>query len=333
MKIGSKIIQSLVAVDVDALPLYHKDAVTFNFRTNKLTRLNIPGLLRSQDSDGVVCLCDPADQPLDRPPPSAIDISGFRKLNQDELGKGFHFNNLTFALEITGGNLVISYKNQKIYEEPVYLLFQCEDDEPDERMETLPFFEDRIGSLSVALKTAYGHTARLKSSATYPAIRVTQDITGWLCEQLESSPDGSSDDPLAVLKFLLTEAGDKSVLNDFIKMVSLPVDDVETIVDTLFLEYIRYCGVSAGYRTSIWNGMVAVYQHFNGDLDDEKIIALIEKRFEKNEFKEFQDYDIIPTSAVSTLIHLTDLFREEATDCRRELAIAMLCFGLTYGEF
>lgn len=334
MNIAKEDIQSLIAVDVGALALLHETVMVFNLKTSHFTRLKIPDLLRSRDADRVVCLCEPEDQPPERPHPQRIDMSRFRKLDQDELGKGFCLNNLTFALEFTGDHLVISYKNQKVYEEPIYLLCQCDDDELDERMEDSIFFEYRIGSLSKALKTVYGTTARLKPCAEYPAIRVTQDITGWFCEQLEASFDDHRDQQLlAVLKLLLSEAGEPPVFDDFIKMVSGSIEDVDAVVDALFREYIGYCGVSAGYRTSIWDGMVAVYQYFNKDIDYEELIALIEKRFEQDEFKDFKDYDIIPTSVVSSIIFLNNLFRDNTMACRKELAIAMLCFSLTQSAY
>jgi len=183
-----------------------------------------------------------------------------------------------------------------------------------------------------ALQKAYGDMARLGSGAGYPAIQ-TQDIATWLDEHLENSFDDHRDDLPAALKLLLQAVGDTTVLDDFIGMVSKPIDDVDAVVDALFLEYINFCDISAGYRTALWDGMVAVYQYFSPDMEYDALIERIQKRFEQDEFREFREYDIVITSAVSTMILLNHLFRDSSIACRRELTIAMLCFGVTYGRF
>jgi len=284
------------------------------------------------DADTVVCLDDPdEEEPLNRPHPRPIEVSRFKKLDQAELERAMRFNTLIFRTKVANGHFVISYRKKKVYEEPVYLLFEC-DDEPDEHLAESVFFEDRMESVYAALQKVYGDMARFGSGAGYPAIQ-TQDIATWLNEQLENSFDDHRDDLSAALKLLLQAARDTSALDDFIGMVSKPIDDVDAVVDALFLEYINFCNISAGYRTALWDGMVAVYQYFSPDMEYDALIERIQKRFEQDEFKEYREYDIVITSAVSTMILLNNLFREQTTACRRELAIAMLCFGLTYGEF
>ncbi len=332
MMIAKEDIQRLMAADIGALPLVHDGAVVFNLKSGQFTRQTIHDVLHPQDADDVVCLCDPGIQPGSRPYPQPVDMSRFRKLNQDELKKGFHFNNLTFESDCSGGMLTIFYKNEPVYEEPVYLQLHCDDDEPDEQLEASAFFENRMNTLHAALKTVYGKTARLECRTGYPVIRVTQDIADWLNDQIEDSFDDHRDNLLAALKLLL-QAGDASALDNFIGMVSDPVDDVDAVVDALFPEYINFCDISAGYRTALWDGMVAVYQYFSPNMEYDALIERIQKRFEQDEFREFKEYDIAITSAASTMILLNHILRDPTIACRRELAIAMLCFALKYGMF
>jgi len=331
MTIAREDIQELMDADVDALLLTRVEPMTFNLKSGQFSKLKIHDLLGLHSAGDVVCLCDPEAQSPDRPHPQAIDISRFAKLDQEELERAMRFNTLIFRTAVVGGNFVISYKKQKVYEEPVYLLFEC-DDEPDEHLAESVFFEDRMGSIYAALQKVYGDLARLGSGAGYPAIQ-TQDIATWLDEQLENTFDDHRDNLLAALKLLLQAAGDTSALDDFIGMISAPVDDADAVVDALFPEHINFCDISAGYRTALWDGMVAVYQYFRPDMEYDALIERIQKRFEQDEFKEFRDYDIVITSAASTMIMLNHLWRDPAITCRRELAIAMLCFGITYGRF
>jgi len=333
MMIAKEDIQRLMDADVGALPLAHDSVVVFNLKSGQFTRQTIHDVLHSLDAEDVVCLCDAGNQPPERPHPRPIEMFRFRKLSQDELKKGFHFNNLTFESDCSSGMLTIFYKNEQVYEEPVYLQLHCDDDEPDEQLEASEFFENRMDNLHAALKTVYGNTARLECRTGYPVIRVTQDIAAWLNEQIESSFDDRRDNLLVVLKFLLQETGEPSALDDFIGMASSPVDDVDAVVDVLFQEYINHCAISAGYRTALWDGMVAVYQYFNRDMEYDALIDRIQKRFEQDEFREFKEYDIAITSAASTMILLNHLLHDPAIAYRQELSIAMLCFGITYGRF
>jgi len=331
MKIAREDIQGLMNADVDALPLTRAEPMTFNLKSGQFSRLKIHDLLGLHSEGDVVCLCEPGAQPLDRPHPQSIDISRFAKLDQRELERAVRFNTLIFRTAVVGDHFVISYKNEKVYEEPVYLLFEC-DDEPDEHLAESVFFEDRMDSIYAALQKVYGDLARFGSGAGYPAIQ-TQDIATWMDEQLGNTFDDHRDNLLAALKLLLQASENTSALDDFIGMVSTPVDDADAVVDALFLEYIKFCNISAGYRTALWDGMVAVYQYFRPDMEYDALIERIQKRFEQDEFKAFREYDITITSAASTMILLNHLLRDTAITCHRELSIAMLCFGITYGRF
>jgi len=113
MMIAKEDVQRLMDADVGTLPLVHGDAVVFNLKSGRFTRQTIHDVLRTQDADHVICLCDAGDQSEGLPCPQAVDMSRFRTLSQDELNKGFSFNNLTFESDCSGGMLSISGSTRK----------------------------------------------------------------------------------------------------------------------------------------------------------------------------------------------------------------------------
>lgn len=139
------------------------------------------------------------------------------------------------------------------------------------------------------------------------------------------------DDDLVVLRYLL-QAKPDAQLQDFVQSlddsIDNSIDNVDEVVDILFDLYIKYCGISIGMRTAIWDAMVGCYNYFEPEKEFDEVIALIEARFERRKATEWQNMDIAITSNAFTIARLVSLLDEEP-DCKTNIAIALFCFAKT----
>jgi len=307
--------------DLDA-PVKQMGICVFNYQERVLKKLSKTEEIRREIKKPCLWLSNVAPRFFHRPAPKAVEHGEFRKLDQAELEKGFSFNNLKFISKILDEKLVVTYKGNKVYEEPLYLMLYDENDEEDEEMdvgEASAFFDDRGDCIKRVLKEVYGKEAIL--TGDYPALVGTSDFNQFLTEYL----DLESLDAFTLLQLFLKLSTTQGQYDEFFEHVSHEWNSVEDVVDILFPEYKNYCGVSAGYRTCLWDSMVSVYKFFNADLEHDVIVEMIEKRFDCDEFKSYKDYDIENTSMVESITYLWELYQEAEGKLKKALALGLLC--------
>jgi len=301
----------------------------FNFQDLCLKKLPDLKSIRREMENRCLWLTDIGSAPFERPSPRSINLSDFRTLEQAEIDAGFSFNKLKFNAVVTADSLVITYKDKPVYEEPIYLMLIDDSDDETGFGSAEALFDDREDVIQKSLKEVYGKQARLKASNSYPVLEGTSDLDRFITDYLNMDDL----DAVSALRLFLMLSSAKNQGELFIEHVSREWNSVDEIIDVLFREYINYCGISVGYRTCLWDSMVSVYQYCDADLDQDATVAMIEKRFDCDEFEAYRDVDIGMTSVTESITYQWRLYQQAEGYLQQALAVGVLCSARIYSMF
>ncbi|MDQ7003374.1 MAG: hypothetical protein Q9N02_11940 [Ghiorsea sp.] len=108
----------------------------------------------------------------------------------------------------------------------------------------------------------------------------------------------------------------------FLKLVSCDTIKVDVVMDTLLKAYTSLSCVSMGYRTAVWDCMVAVHAYVKPELEHEEIVALISRHLQDNS-------DIGVVSPSESLGYQVQLFLNADEGCKQAMALGLVCFAVT----
>lgn len=255
-------------------------------------------------------------------PPKKVSASDFKPiyLNPDHQRQFFH--RINFTVKLSKDDLSIWYDNEKIYDEPIYLMLRASDDMEEEAF----IFENRIQYLFAILKGIYGSKAKLQCAASYPAVSATKDLWLYVSEQVAPALEQRGYSLTLTLKIMLTIAAKEKEQLAFMEAISSDVKSIEEMIDTLFQEYVNYCSISKGYRTAIWDSMVGIYSYFKPELSHEAILNLLDERFTSKQCQHLMSYDLAITTPLESMKDQIDLFIHADADCKTALAFGLICF-------
>lgn len=177
------------------------------------------------------------------------------------------------------------------------------------------------------MKDIYGKKAKLQFESTYPTVSATKDLRVYFSEQIAPVLEKRDYSLINSLKVMLAVTAKKEDQLAFMEAVSSDVGSVEEVIDTLFNEYIKYCGVSKGYRTVIWDSMVAIYSYFKPELSHEAIQAMLDEHFKSDQFQHFMSYDLAIITQLDSMNYQMQLFINADEGCKKALALGLMCFA------
>ena len=254
--------------------------------------------------------------------PHVADISDFLPLDSNLEAKDF-FNRMVFTIALTENTLVISYMGSKVYEEPLFLSLYVEDEAQDSDGEV---FRNRFDYLQGVLKEVYGSKAKLQSSVSYPSMRVTKNPLELFAEHIDGHWGEISQENLPkffrlMLKFALT----LEERNRFNHWGSEIASEADVLIETLSAAYAAQCGVSLGFRSAIWDSMLAVSLYFKPELSYEEVVYALSKALNAK-IGEQAMYDIVPLSIAESMINQIQLYKQSEQSYKQALAISLVCF-------
>ncbi|WP_038250944.1 hypothetical protein [Ghiorsea bivora] len=254
--------------------------------------------------------------------PHAADVTAFLPLDSKLIAKDF-FNRMAFTADLTENTLVISYMGSKVYEEPLFLSLYVEDEAQDSDGEV---FRNRFDYLQGVLKEVYGSKAKLQSSVSYPSMRVTKDPLELFAEHIDGHWGEISQENLPkffrlMLKFALTS----EERNQFYHWVSDLPSKADALIETLSAAYIGQCGVSLGFRSAIWDSMLAISLYFEPELSYEEAAPALAKTLNAKAGEQ-EMYDIAPLSISESMLNQMQWCKQCGQTYKQALAIGLLCF-------
>jgi len=299
----------------------HLKIYVFNAENNHIRLLNDIQKLTCLAESELLLMPEEHEELLELPYPKKVAASMFMPicLRSD---KQHVFGRLIFTAKISKEQLSIWHNGERIYEEPRFLMLQ-DSDEDDEGA----IFGNRIEYLRTVLKDVYGKKAKLEFESTYPTVSATKDLWVYFSEQITpvlEKRDYSLINSLKVMLAVIAKTEDQVA---FMEAVSSDVGSVEEVIDTLFNEYIKYCGISKGYRTVIWDSMVAIYSYFKPELSHEAIQTVLDEHFKSDQFQYFISYDLAIITPLDSMNYQMQLFINANEGCKKAFALGLICFA------
>lgn len=298
----------------------------FNTADNKITTLSDCNMLHCLAENDYLLMPGEDEKWLTLPYPKKALVSAFLPICSPP-AKRHIFSRQSFTVEFSEHSLSILHSGQKVYEEPIFLMLEYSDE--SEEIDH-PLFEDRLEYLRTMLNDVYGKKAGLRSS--YPTISVTKDLSVYFAEQITPILEQGSYSLLTSLKVMLAVTATAEEQSIFIATVSRNQVDIDEVIDVLFKEYIKYCSISLGYRTAVWDSMVAVYSYFKPQLPHETIMTMLDERFKTDVNQQCMSYDIAIMAPFESLCYQLQLFLEADEGCKQELALGLMCSAITYDD-
>ena len=325
MKICKAILDNFRNDSILDLFFQHLKIYVFNMENNNIRLLDNIQMLTCLAKSDILLMPEDNEALLELPYPKKVTASMFMQPYLRS-SKRHVFNRLIFIAKISNEKLSIWYNEERIYEEPIFLMLQGSVDVEDGMI-----FDDRIEYLRTALKDVYGKKAILQCESTYPAISATKDLWFYFSEQIAPVLEKhgySLINSLDVMLAVTAKAEDQAA---FMAYVSSDVGSVEEVIDTLFNEYIKYCGVSKGYRTVIWDSMVAIYSYFKPKLSHEAIQAMLHEHFKSDQFEHIISYDLAIITPLDSMNYQMQLFIRADECLKKALALGLICFVHMHG--
>jgi len=300
----------------------HLNIYVFDSKSNHIRRIDDIHKLNDLAESDILLMPDTDETSLALSPPKKVAASDFKAICLKPASKRQFFYRINFTAKLSKDALSIWYNNEKIYEEPIYLILHACDDIEDEGF----IFEDRIQYLFSMLKGIYGSKAKLQCASSYPTVSATKDLWFYFSEQIAPALEQRGYNLTHTLKVMLDIAAKEDDQVAFMEYVSSDVESVEEVIDILFHEYVNYCSISKGYRTAIWDSMVGIYSYFNPELSHEGVLALLDARFKPKQFQHLASYDVAITTPLESMKDQIDLFIHADADCKTALAFGLICF-------
>lgn len=301
---------------------YQVNIYTFDIDRNEFSELETFDAMHDLKASEYLVISEEGLELEDCLLPHATDASAFLPLDSKLIAKDF-FSRMVFTTSLTENTLVISYMGSKVYEEPLFLSLYVEDEAKDCDGE---IFRNRIDYLQGVLKEVYGSKAKLQSRVSYPSMRVTKEplelfaelIDGSLCEiPQESLPKFFS----LMLKFALT----LEERNQFNHWVSEIPSEADALIEMVSAAYEEQCGVSLGFRSAIWDSMLAVSLYFKPELSYEEAVSALSKTLDAKAGEQ-ETYDIAPLSISESMLSQIQWYKQCEEHYKRPLAVGLLCF-------
>jgi len=323
-------------IDKAILDNFHDDSIldaffqqmkiyVYNSESNEIRLLNDIQMLTCLAESDLLLMPEDNEELLALPYPKKASASEFVPICLSSVKRQV-FGRLNFTAKLSKEELSIWHNGEKIYEEPRFLMLRDSDDIEEEGL----IFDDRIQYLCAVLKGIYGKKAALQFESTYPTVSATRSLWVYFSEQIAPSIEKRDYSLMNALKVILAVTAKAEDRVAFIESVSSDVESVEDVIDTLFAEYIKYCGISKGYRTVLWDSMVAVYSYFKPELSHEAIQAMLHEYFKSDQYQAFISYDSAIIAPLNSMNYLMQLFINADEGCKQELALGIICFAMIY---
>jgi len=325
MKICKSILEKFHKDNVLKLLLQHSKIYVFNLETKAIRILADNQMLTSLEESDVLLMPEDHEELLALPYPKEVSASDFKPICLKS-AKRQVFGKLNFLVKLSKDELSIWCNNEKIYEEPLFLMLHACDDIEEEGV----IFEDRIQYLFTILKGIYGNKAQLQCNQTYPTVNVTKDLWLYFSEQLLPTLDEHDYTLMRVLKVMLSVGATKEEQAAFMAYVSSDVLSGD-VIDILLKEYVRQCRVSLGYRAAIWDCMMAVYSYFLPELSQCVLKHRIYFRaylYLPDQLAHFDQNDSVMLKPLESISYQMALFINADAECKRALAIGLMCFSI-----
>jgi hypothetical protein len=103
------------------------------------------------------------------------------------------------------------------------------------------------------------------------------------------------------------------------------------VIDILLKEYDRYCGFSKGYRAAIWDSMIAVYSYYSPEFSQGALkhrIYFSAYHCLPDKLAHFDQNDLVMLTPLESMSYQMELFINANEECKRELAIGLICFSI-----
>ena len=297
----------------------------FNLESKTARTLTDIHLLTSLENNDVLLMPEGNEELLALPCPKKVSASDIKPICLKSAQRQV-FGKLIFSVKLSKDNLSIWYNDERIYEEPIFLMLSASDEIEEEDL----IFEDRIQYLFTILKSIYGNKAQLQFKQTYPTVNATKDLWLYFSEQLLPTLDECDYTLMRALKVMVSVVTIKEEQVDFMAYLSRDVESGD-VIDILLKEYVRQCGISLGYRAAIWDSMMAVYSYFSPQFSQGALKHRIYFRaylYLPDKLAHFDQNDAAMLKPLESISYQMELFINADEECKRALAIGLMCFSI-----
>jgi len=300
----------------------HSNIYVFNIDSKTMRLFANNQMLTSLGESDVLLMPEDNEALLELPFPKEVAASDFKPICLKSVNRQV-FGKLYFSVKLSKNELSIWFNDAKVYEEPLFLMLHASDDIEEDGL----IFEDRINYLFSILKDIYGHKAQLQNKPTYPTVNATRDLWLYFSEQLLPILDMHDYSLMSALKVMLSVVVTREDQAAFMSYVSSEVVCGD-VIDILLKEYDRQRGISFGYRAAIWDSMMAVYSYFLPQFSQDTLKHQLYLRAHR--FAHFDQNDSIIMLPLESLSYQMKLFITADLECKRELAIGLMCFSIIH---